>query len=59
MGLIIKEIMHTINECEENKKHLLRECERMNEEIKAYEHIKHLMEVVGHDRENVRRNDNT
>lgn len=52
MGLIIKEIMHTINECEENKKHLIRDCERKNEEIKAYEHIKNLMGVIANEENN-------
>ena len=46
MGLILKEIQHTIQECEENKKYMLREAERMNEERKAYDHIKHLVGVI-------------
>ena len=46
MSLIIKEIQHTINECEESKKYMFREAERMSEERKAYQHIKNLMEVV-------------
>ena len=46
MGLIIKEIQLAINECEEKKKTLLREADRMREERKTYEHIKHLLNVI-------------
>ena len=46
MGLIINEIQMTINDCETVKKTLIREVDRIREERKAYQHIKHLMEVV-------------
>lgn len=46
MGLIIKEIQLAINECEEKKKNMLREADRMKEERKTYEHIKHLLNVI-------------
>ena len=46
MGLIIKEIQKTINDCENVKKTLLREADRIREERLAYQHIKHLMEVI-------------
>ena len=46
MSLIIKEIQNTINDCESVKKTLIREADRIREERKAYQHIKHLMEVV-------------
>lgn len=46
MGLIISELSKAIKDCEDNKKTMLREAERIKEERKAYEHIKQLLSVV-------------
>lgn len=46
MDLIFKEIQKTIDDCESVKKSLIREADRIREERLAYQHIKHLMEVV-------------
>ena len=57
MSLIINEIKLTIQDCENNKKSMLRECERMNEDRKAYQHIKHLMGVIDYEENNTVRQD--
>ena len=56
MNLILNEIKLTIKECEDNKKVLLREADRIKEERKCYEHIKHLMGVIDYDtvRQNIK-----
>ena len=46
MGLVIKEILQSINDCEERKETMLREADRIHEERKCYEHIKHLLGLV-------------
>lgn len=57
MGLIIKEIQNTINDCENVKKRLIREADRIRVERKAYQHIKHLMEVIANEENNTVRQD--
>lgn len=54
MGLIIKEIQKTIDDCESVKKSLIREADRIREERLAYQHIKHLMEEVYEENNTVR-----
>lgn len=46
MGLVIKEILQSINDCEKHKETMLREADRIHEERKCYEHIKHLLGLV-------------
>ena len=52
MSLIIKEIKLSIEDCENTKKTLLRESDRIREERRCYEHIKHLMGVIENEEEN-------
>lgn len=58
MSLIIKEIQHAIRDCEENKKSMIREAERIHEERKCYQYIKHLMGVITNEKNNAVRQDN-
>lgn len=57
MGLIIKEIQRTIDDCESVKKTLIREADRIREERLAYQHIKHLMGVIDYEENNAVRQD--
>ena len=47
----------TIEECEKDKKSLIRESDRIREERVAYKHIKHLMEVIDYEENNTVRQD--
>lgn len=57
MSLIIREIQNTINDCENVKKTLLREADRIREERLAYQHIKHLMGVIDYEENDTVRQD--
>lgn len=57
MSLIIREIQNTINDCENVKKSLLREADRIREERLAYQHIKHLMGVIDYEENDTVRQD--
>lgn len=46
-----------IRDCEENKKSMIREAERIHEERKCYQHIKHLMGVITNEENNTVRQD--
>ena len=57
MDLIFKEIQRTIDDCESVKNTLIREADRIREERLAYQHIKHLMEVIDYEENNTMRQD--
>lgn len=54
MSLILREIESAVRDCEENKKSMIREAERIHEERKCYQHIKHLMGVLYEENNTVR-----
>ena len=51
MSLIVNEIKLSIEDCENAKKSLLRESDRIREERKCYDHIRHIVGVVEDDEE--------
>lgn len=57
MSLILKEVQMAIRDCEENKKSMIREAERIHEERKCYQYIKHLMGVITNEENNTVRQD--
>ena len=46
-----------IRDCEENKKSMIREAERIHEERKCYQYIKRLMGVITNEENNTVRQD--